>query len=90
MQLALDVDVNMSLAEAGDTRPLAEVLPLLRRGGVRAVSPNGVLGDPRGASRAEGLALLDRLTHDLVNSFDREWSYGAASGRDLATTGADK
>ena len=30
----------------------------LRAGGVRAVSPNGVLGDPAGASAAEGAALL--------------------------------
>ncbi len=45
-------------AEPGNTAPLAELLPRLRAGGVRAVSPNGVLGDPAGASAAEGRALL--------------------------------
>ena len=43
----------------GNTAPLAELLPALRAGGVRAVSPTGVLGDPTGASAAEGAALLD-------------------------------
>ena len=33
----------------GDTRPLTELLPLLRDGGVRSVRANGVLGDPTGA-----------------------------------------
>jgi creatinine amidohydrolase len=32
---------------------------------VRAVSPNGVLGDPRGASAAEGQRLLAGLTAGL-------------------------
>ncbi|HMG40729.1 MAG TPA: creatininase family protein, partial [Acidimicrobiales bacterium] len=53
-------------AEPGDTRPLAELLPALRRGGVTAVSPNGILGDPTAASAAEGDALLDVLAADLA------------------------
>ncbi|WP_255361049.1 creatininase family protein [Kutzneria sp. 744] len=43
--------VRLDLLEAGDTRPLREIMPLLVRSGVVAVSANGVLGDPRGASR---------------------------------------
>jgi len=43
----------------------------LRSGGVRAVSPNGVLGDPTGASAEEGRALLDSLVGDLVSCVDR-------------------
>ena len=35
-------------------------------GGVRAVSANGVLGDPAGASAAEGARLLDQLAADLA------------------------
>jgi creatinine amidohydrolase len=45
-------------------------MPELRRSGVRAVSPNGVLGDPAGASAAEGAALLGRLTADLLATVD--------------------
>jgi creatinine amidohydrolase len=43
-------------AAAGNTQPLRQLLPALQRQGVRAVSPNGVLGDPIGANRAEGTA----------------------------------
>jgi creatinine amidohydrolase len=60
--------VRLDEAEPGDTRPLAEVMPELRSGGVAAVSPNGVLGDPRGASAAEGERLLAALTADLVQA----------------------
>jgi creatinine amidohydrolase len=50
----------------GATPPLAELLPRLRAEGVRAVSPNGVLGDPAGASDEEGSALLAALAGRLV------------------------
>ncbi|MFJ3804522.1 mycofactocin biosynthesis peptidyl-dipeptidase MftE [Streptomyces sp. NPDC090088] len=46
--------VRLDAAVAGDTRPLAALLPELTARGVRAVSPSGVLGDPAGASAAEG------------------------------------
>ncbi|HWA64911.1 MAG TPA: mycofactocin biosynthesis peptidyl-dipeptidase MftE [Mycobacteriales bacterium] len=58
-------------AEPGDTRDLAALLPSLRSGGVRAVSPNGVLGDPRGATASAGHALLDAALADLVEQVDR-------------------
>ena len=65
--LALDdAAVRLDAAAAGDTRPLEELLPALRRHGVAAVSANGVLGDPTGASADEGADLLDRLAADLV------------------------
>ncbi|MFF0144932.1 mycofactocin biosynthesis peptidyl-dipeptidase MftE [Amycolatopsis sulphurea] len=71
MQLALRPDVvEMDCAEPGDRRPLGEVLPLLREGGVRAVSHNGVLGDPTGANAAEGEELLTVLTVALVSQVD--------------------
>ena len=47
--------------EAGATAPLAELMVALRAGGTRAVSANGVLGDPAGASAAEGAELLEAL-----------------------------
>jgi creatinine amidohydrolase len=59
-------DVVVEAAEPGDRRPLAELAASLRSGGVRSVSPNGVLGDPHGASAAEGHRLLDGLAADLI------------------------
>jgi len=58
--------VRMGAAEAGDVRPLAELLPALRARGVRAVAGNGVLRDPRGATAQEGRALLAALADDLA------------------------
>jgi mycofactocin precursor peptide peptidase len=49
----------------------------LRTIGVRGVAPNGVLGDPTGATADEGRALLDRLTSDLVRAVDT-WLDGRA------------
>ena len=64
--------VRLGAAEPGDGRPLATMMGELRRGGVAAVSPNGVLGDPSGASAEEGHRLLNRLTADLLAAV-REW-----------------
>jgi mycofactocin precursor peptide peptidase len=63
-------DVLLDRAAAGDTRPIAELLPELRAHGVRKVSPNGVLGDPAGASAAEGKRLLDLLVAGLTETLD--------------------
>jgi creatinine amidohydrolase len=57
--------VRLDAAAAGDTRPLREIMPDLRSRGVRAVSPNGVLGDPTGASADEGARLVERLVSGL-------------------------
>jgi hypothetical protein len=38
----------------------------LRAAGVRAVSPNGVLGDPLGATADEGEQLLKSLSSELL------------------------
>jgi creatinine amidohydrolase len=67
IQLALDPGrVRADLAEPGNLMPITELLPMLRAAGVRAASPNGVLGDPVGASAAEGAELLGRLEADLA------------------------
>ena len=58
--------VRTALAAAGETAPIGELLPRLRAEGVRAVSPDGVLGDPAGASAAEGAELLAVLAARLV------------------------
>ena len=60
--------VRLDLADPGDPRPLADVLGLLVADGVAAVSANGVLGDPRGATRELGEALMEVLVADLVSS----------------------
>ena len=72
--LALSADsVRLGAAEPGETRPLAAVMGELRRNGVAAVSANGVLGDPAGASAEEGGRLLDQLAADLIASVEA-WS----------------
>lgn len=58
--------VRMRDAVRGNTRPIAELMPELRTGGVRAVSDSGILGDPTGAAAEEGRALLDDLASALV------------------------
>ncbi|GAB7003068.1 mycofactocin biosynthesis peptidyl-dipeptidase MftE [Nocardioides sp. AN3] len=60
--------VRLGQAEAGNTGSLAELLPRLRAGGVAAVSANGVLGDPSGATAAEGNELL---RHMVSAAYDR-------------------
>jgi creatinine amidohydrolase len=67
IQLALDpARVRLSLAERGNCTSIVELMPVMRAGGVRAVSRSGVLGDPVGASAAEGVELLSRLEADLL------------------------
>lgn len=58
--------VRLDRAERGDTRPIQEILPALVAGGVAAVSPNGVLGDPAGANPAEGAAVLAAMRAEIV------------------------
>jgi len=78
LMLALaPADVRLSDAAAGETRPLAEVMTGLRAGGVRRVSPNGVLGDPAGASAAEGESLLALMVADLKATVARLTPAGA-------------
>ncbi|MEI4273698.1 mycofactocin biosynthesis peptidyl-dipeptidase MftE [Klenkia sp. LSe6-5] len=68
--------VRTELAEAGETAPIAELLPRLQAGGVAAVSPNGVLGDPAGASAEEGARMLADLVARLAAAV-RTWDVGA-------------
>ncbi|MFC4330692.1 mycofactocin biosynthesis peptidyl-dipeptidase MftE [Streptomyces andamanensis] len=63
--------VRRDRAEPGDTRPLPSLLPALRRGGLRAVTPNGVLGDPTGARADHGRRRLDSWTADLLTASTR-------------------
>jgi mycofactocin precursor peptide peptidase len=64
--------VHLDRAQRGRTEHITDLIDELRAGGVQAVSPNGVLGDPDGATTAHGRSLLTRLTIDLVAAVD-EW-----------------
>ncbi len=50
----------------GSTEPLAVIMPQLQAGRLREVSPSGVIGDPSGATAAEGAAILRALVDDVV------------------------
>jgi creatinine amidohydrolase len=63
-------EVDMTLAEIGNTQPLAQIMNDMRAGGVRAVSSNGILGDPTQANATDGVKLLEQWTHDLLAEFD--------------------
>ncbi len=58
--------VRVDLMAAGATEPVAELMPRLRAEGVRAVSTNGVLGDPRSSSADKGRRLFERLVDTLA------------------------
>jgi creatinine amidohydrolase len=72
--LAIDPEVvRTELAAAGRTEPLEVLLPRLRAEGVRPISSNGVLGDPQGASAAEGELLLAAMTTELDQALEARW-----------------
>ncbi len=58
-------DVRLDRAVAGNTQPLQEILPTLVASGVRAVSSNGVLGDPTGATAEEGRRVMAAMVRDI-------------------------
>jgi mycofactocin precursor peptide peptidase len=62
--------VHGEQAEPGETRPIAELMDRLRSDGVRPVSPNGVLGDPTGATAGEGRRLLEELVAGCIARLD--------------------
>lgn len=66
LQLAIDPEhVRLDLAEAGDRRPIGALMATIRAEGVRAVSANGVLGDPTGATAEEGAELFTTMATEL-------------------------
>jgi creatinine amidohydrolase len=58
--------VDMDRAEPGDRSDLRSVLPVLETRGTRAVSANGVLGDPAGAGADEGRHLMGVAVEQLL------------------------
>lgn len=68
MMLAIDPGlVRLELAVAGVDTSVDE----LRSRGVREISPNGVLGDPDGASGGEGERFIANFVQDLVHQIER-------------------
>jgi creatinine amidohydrolase len=66
--------------EPGNGAPLAELIGRLRSDGVRAVSPNGILGDPTGASAAEGRRMLAAAAAELLAEI-ANWPVPAPAAR---------
>ncbi len=74
MMLAIEPSlVRPDRIEPGRSAPLEDLIDELRSGGMRAVSPNGILGDPTTADEVAGRALLTRLTIELVAAVDEWW-----------------
>jgi len=69
LHLAPEV-VRLDLAEAGERSPVSELMDRLRSDGVRSVSANGVLGDPRAATAREGRRLFEELIAGCLASLD--------------------
>jgi creatinine amidohydrolase len=68
MMLAIDPGlVRLELATAGADATIED----LRARGVRAISANGVLGDPGGASGGEGERFITAFVDDLVHQIER-------------------
>ncbi len=84
--LALRPDLVAPERPVGETRSLAVLSSALREGGVSAVSPNGVLGDSRGASREEGKLILETWCEQLCAVLRSESQHG--SGHDSTDHGS--
>lgn len=75
MMLAIDPGlVRLELAAPGADASIDD----LRAHGVRAVSSNGVLGDPDGASGGEGERFITAFVEDLVHQIERWRPLGPA------------
>lgn len=58
--------VRLGRAEPGCMEPLEAILPALMEGRLAEVSPNGVLGDPTGATAAEGRGVLQAIVEQVA------------------------
>ncbi|HXR54924.1 MAG TPA: mycofactocin biosynthesis peptidyl-dipeptidase MftE [Acidimicrobiales bacterium] len=75
LMLAIAPDaVRSRELERGRIEPLDVLWPELREGGVKAVSANGVLGDPTLATAAEGRLLFGALVDELTGALESWWS----------------
>ncbi len=58
--------MRLDQAAPGFTGDMVYILPTLRECGLRAVTPNGVLGDPTRSEAARGARYLDALAEDIA------------------------
>jgi mycofactocin system creatininase family protein len=69
-------DVRIEELRPGNSAPLVDLMPSMRRGGVAAVSEVGVLGDPTTATASAGARLFDEMVQGAADRINR-WSPGA-------------
>ncbi|WP_217423983.1 mycofactocin biosynthesis peptidyl-dipeptidase MftE [Agromyces sp. Marseille-P2726] len=63
--LAIDeARVHVDRLHPGNSAPIRELIGELRAGGVRAIAPDGVLGDPTEATAGEGRTLLRSMVEE--------------------------
>lgn len=59
-------EVSIDRWQPGNRAPVSELMPVMRRGGIGAVSDVGVLGDPTTATAAEGERIFVEMVTDCV------------------------
>jgi mycofactocin precursor peptide peptidase len=64
-------DVRIAESCPGNTAPLVDLMPGMRRGGVAAVSEVGVLGDPTTATATAGKQLFEEMVDRCADRIDR-------------------
>jgi len=64
-------DVRADEWERGNTAPLSELMPRMRRGGVAAVSELGVLGDPTTATAGDGAQIFAEMVQGCADRISR-------------------
>ncbi|MGB6057531.1 MAG: mycofactocin biosynthesis peptidyl-dipeptidase MftE [Microthrixaceae bacterium] len=73
--LHLDPDcVRDDLIEPGSTARWREIGAAVMAEGLAAVTPNGILGDPTGATATEGSEIFETLARDLCSAVGTWWS----------------
>ncbi len=74
MMLAIDpTSVRVDRLAAGSTARWRDIGPTVIADGLRAVTDNGILGDPRGADADHGAGLLDELAAQLRATAAERW-----------------
>ena len=69
--------VDMTRAATGNTAPLHEIIGTMRTGGVKAVSPTGVLGDATAATASHGRSVFGMWVTSLsqrLTKVSSEWT----------------
>jgi creatinine amidohydrolase len=64
-------DVATHDLRPGNSEPLNQLLPQMRRGGVAAVSELGVLGDPTTATADDGQRIFTEMVDECLRRVDR-------------------